>query len=373
MKVLIAGDYCPLGRVDSLVERGEFAAVFSDAQAVVQRADYSIVNLECPVISADSKPIVKHGPNLHCSRKGIEALKWAGFNCVTLANNHFLDYGVEGVKETVTTLDELRIDRVGGGMNLGEASKVLYKIIGNESFAVVNCCEHEFSIATDKTAGSNPLNPVSQFAVIREAKEQADYVLVIVHGGHEHFQFPSPRMQETYRFFIDAGADAVVNHHQHCFSGYEVYNGKPIFYGLGNFCFDNEYYRKGNWTEGYSLMLNLSKLGVKYSIYPYKQCAEEPKIKILSGDAYDKKLEELNTIINHSDVLKTTVEKYYTQSAKYYGTIFEPMYNRVYLSARFRGWLPSLINRRRVLAATNFIECEAHREKLIWWLEHHIK
>lgn len=52
-----------------------------------------------------------------------------------------------------------------------------------------------------------------------------------MHGGHEHYQLPSLRMQETYRFFIDAGADVVVNHHQHCFSGYEIYNNKYIFMG----------------------------------------------------------------------------------------------------------------------------------------------
>ena len=52
--------------------------------------------------------------------------------------------------------------------------------------------------------------------VVEEAKKKADFVLVIVHGGSEHFQLPTPRMQATYRFFVDAGADAVVNHHQHC-------------------------------------------------------------------------------------------------------------------------------------------------------------
>ena len=85
----------------------------------------------------------------------------------------------------------------------------------------------------------NPLLPIQQFYKIQEAKENADYVLVIVHGGIEHYQLPTSRMIETYRFFIDAGADAVVNHHQHCYSGYERYKSKPIIYGLGNLLFDN--------------------------------------------------------------------------------------------------------------------------------------
>ena len=98
----------------------------------------------------------------------------------------------------------------------------MYKRKDGETLAIINCCEHEFSIADDDSAGANPLNPIQQYYKIKEARLNADYVLVIVHGGHEMYQLPSLRMVDTYRFFIDAGADAVVNHHQHCFSGYET-------------------------------------------------------------------------------------------------------------------------------------------------------
>ena len=129
-------------------------------------------------------------------------------------------------------------------------------------------------IATDTSAGSNPLNIVQQYYAIREAKNNATNVIVIVHGGVEHYWLPSPRMKETYRFFIDAGADAVINHHQHCYSGYEVFKKKPIFYGLGNFCFDGN---KGNkrWTTGYLVNLNLSENTVDFELIPYRQCYEE--------------------------------------------------------------------------------------------------
>ena len=76
--------------------------------------------------------------------------------------------------------------------------------------AVINCCEHEFSVTTGDFPGANPLNPIRQFYKISEARKDADYVVVIVHGGHEMLQLPSPRMQELYRYFIDVGADAVI-------------------------------------------------------------------------------------------------------------------------------------------------------------------
>ena len=59
---------------------------------------------------------------------------------------------------------------------------------------------------------------------------------MIVHGGHECYNLPSPRMQKQYLFYADQGADIVVGHHTHCISGYEVYKGVPIYYSLGNFC-----------------------------------------------------------------------------------------------------------------------------------------
>lgn len=370
MNVLVAGDYCPVERIADLVNKGDYNAVFSEVQSTIQESDYSIVNLECPVSCEDNKPIEKLGPNLCCSGKGVMALKWAGFKCVTLANNHFLDYGPTGVKSTIATLDACEIDYVGGGLNINGAASTLYKHIGEEILAIINCCEHEFSIATDISAGSNPLNPIHQFYAIQKARQNADYVLVIVHGGHEHFQLPSPRMVETYRFFIDAGADAVVNHHQHCYSGYEIWHKKPIFYGLGNFCFDDKHYRDGNWTEGYFVTLEFSKGRHSFILHPYQQCAKEPKIIKLPHNAYESQLEILNNTIKDAKSLKSSIEKYYNDSAKYYGNIFEPFYNRLFLSAKYHGFLPSFINKKRFLAANDFVACESHREKLIWWFNH---
>ena len=80
-----------------------------------------------------------------------------------------------------------KLDIVGVGRNLKEAEKVLYLEKDGKTIAVINCCEHEFSLATETEAGANPLNPVRQFYAIQEAKKKANYVLVIVHGGHEMF------------------------------------------------------------------------------------------------------------------------------------------------------------------------------------------
>lgn len=370
MKIIIAGDFCPQNRVTNLIENNDFQSVFGRIQDILSKADYSIVNLECPIVNCSEKPILKQGPNLQCSPKGIEAIKWAGFNCVTLANNHFYDYGYRGVICTLETCKQFGIDTVGGGVNIHDASNILFKRIGDSTLAIINCCEHEFSIASIKRGGSNPLNPVRQFYSIQQAKEMSDYVVVIVHGGHEHWQLPSPRMQETYRFFIDAGADAVVNHHQHCYSGYEVYNGKPIFYGLGNFCFD----RKGNWGskwhDGLLLLLSFEDDKVSYEIYPYHQCLEKPTVELLEMGAFDDKLSEINSIISDDKRLAEETGKYYETTEDKMSEVFEPCFSRYYLAGKRRGWFPSLISRKRKLLAENLICCESHRDKMIYYFEH---
>lgn len=367
MKILVAGDFVPFNRLESLITSKRYEVVFDEVRSLVKNADFSIVNFECPVVKGGEKSIEKIGPNLQCSEQGMEAIKWAGFHCVTLANNHLYDYGDKGVSNTLEACKKYGMDSVGGGMNLEEASKVFYKTIENRTLAIVNCCEHEFSIATSSTAGSNPLNPIQQFYSIKEARKHADWVLVIVHGGHEHWQLPSPRMKETYRFFVNAGADAVVNHHQHCFSGYEIYNGKPIFYGLGNFCFDKPGYRQNNWNEGYLVMLDFDDT-IGFEIHPFRQCDSEPKVELLLRNTFEVRIEELNNIISDEQKLQTATEKYYKSCAKQYSNIFEPIRNRCYLALKQRGWLSSLISKKRKLQAENYICCESHRDKVLWYL-----
>ena len=367
MNVLIAGDFCPQARVKKLCEEGKYAEVLGDAREIVENADFSIANLECPITQGGEQPIEKKGPNLQCSEKGVEAIKWAGFDCCTLANNHFLDFGTKGVSNTLYACRKHGLETVGGGMNIDEAAQTLFQKINGNTLAVINCCEHEFSIATDTAAGANPLNPVQQYYAIKEARTKADYVLVIVHGGHEHWQLPSTRMQETYRFMIDAGADAVVNHHQHCFSGYEIYKEKPIFYGLGNFCFDNPNINSSIWTEGYLLKLQLSD-SISFCIYPYLQCQKEPCVKLIDSHSFDQRLEELNKIIADPELLRSQQDEYYRKGATKYNELFEPLDHRFFKSLQKRGWIPSLISKKRKLLAMDYIQCESHRDRLIFHL-----
>lgn len=368
-KVLIAGDFCPQNRVAESFQERAFSPVLGEVKTIISEVDYSIVNFECPVIMGGERPITKQGPNLKCSEVGVEAVKWIGFDCVTLANNHFLDYGEEGANNTIEACTKYEIDTVGGGMNLAEASKVLYKDLDGIVLAIINCCEHEFSIATETSAGSNPLNPIKQYYAIQEAKKNADKILVIIHGGHEHFQLPSPRMVETYRFFIDAGADAVVNHHQHCFSGYELYKGKPIFYGLGNFCFDKPQFRDNIWNYGYMVIIDFTSDNTP-KLIPYKQCCEKPSVSLLVNQSdFEVQIEKLNIIISDKNQLEKEIEKYYSKDSRFTRQLFEPYSSRLMVKLYLMHIIPSLLSNKKLISILNKIDCESHRDKLLYFLK----
>ena len=369
MKILIAGDFCQRNRVDTLVKERGYGKLFDEVKPIIESADYSIVNFEFPVVldKGTAMPIPKCGPNLEGTIEAVEAVKYAGFKCCTLANNHILDQGEQCCLDTKNELEKVGIDTVGVGCNLSEAADILYKEIDGETLAIINCCEHEFSIATESEAGANPLNPIRQYDAIQEARRQADHVLVIVHGGHEHFQLPSPRMQETYRFFIEAGADAVVNHHQHCYSGYEVYKGKPIFYGLGNFCFDEPQMRNGIWNEGYMVVISFDKQKIAYELIPYTQCNEKASVKLVKDrTSFDKCIEKLNAIIQDPKKLKKEVDEYYCSTASGMLLMHQPYENRILNKLYRMHLLPSLVSRQKYLRLLNYIYCEAHHDKHVF-------
>lgn len=369
--ILIAADYYPRRRVAEEIEKGHYDTVLGKIKTI--EADYKIVNFECAVASEEDKPIKKCGPNLKCSPKAVEALAYAGFDCATLANNHFYDYGDLGVQRTLEQLKNYNIDYVGGGLDLEEAQTTLYKNIYGECFAFINCCEHEFSIATEQSGGSNPLNPVTQWYAITEAKQNADHVIIIVHGGPEHYSLPTPRMVETYRFFIDAGADVVINHHQHCFSGYEEYKGKPIFYGLGNFCFDSYNDKYTFWNKGYMVILSFEEKTLSYKLIPYCQCYHEPAVMPFEDkseiDEFNEKIKSLNEIICTPVLLKEKYMAYQGKSKDYYLSLLEPYNSRIMSALYSRGLLPSFVKEKRKLQLWDLLSCESHYEKFLYALK----
>lgn len=373
IKLLITGDYCPIGRNSEKLYRQDYS-FFGDLSEVIKTSDVAITNLEIPVTKHDKK-ILKSGPNLKVGLTAISALKDVGINLVTLANNHILDYGEKGLTDTINLCKKMDLDYVGAGMNLKEARKIYSKEINSKKIGIVNFAENEFGSADVNSGGANPVNPISNYNDIKETKKFHDYVVVIAHGGREHYQLPTPKQRERYRFYIDCGADIVVGHHTHCYSGYEIYNGKPIFYSLGNFIFDyKEKYQKGNWTEGYAVLFKIGENKTEFQLIPYYQGRKEnPNLVLFSEserETFNKKIDKLNSIIADDILFYNAWDDYIKTQKKYYKGMLL-IQNEYLRAATYKGMLPDIIphSKKHKLLLLNLLRCETHNEIMIEVLE----
>lgn len=368
VNIFITGDFAPTYRVLDLIQSGEYQLMYNDILPVIRKADIAITNLEVPLIEAGT-PIKKTGPNLKAPIKSVEALRFAGFNMVTLANNHIMDFGWEGLRSTMEICKMHDIKYIGAGKDLSEAQAIRYIEFNDSVIAFVNITENEWSTTQGDEPGANPLNEIRQYYQVSEAKRNSNYVILIIHGGHEAYGLPSPRMKKLYRYFIDIGADAVIGHHTHCYSGHEVYNGMPIIYSLGNFIFDSRNFRNDSeWNRGCAVMLKFQNDKVDFELVPYRQCDKTVGVSLLNFNerkAFLEEAENKSLLIQDDKKLAIHFEKFVQSQAQLYFSFLEPIKNRFLLAAMNRGILPRLINSTQKRLLLNLIRSEAHRNILL--------
>lgn len=356
MEVLITGDFCPIHRAASAVQ----GDIFGNFRDVISKADLTITNLECP-LTEHSKPMKKTGPALKAAAQNAAVLKENGINMVTLANNHIMDYGSRGLTDTISALEEKGISYIGAG-KADSKIDVAYKTFDGITVAFVNLCENEWSTQEQEGYKANGFSEIGAFYSIRQARQNADHVIVIHHGGHENYNLPGPRLKAALRFFVDCGADAVINHHTHCISGHEVYNGKPVFYSIGNFVFDNPAERNSAWNYGMAVLLKFTKDSLEYTPYFFEQFNEQPGLRLIEEFELPYKISEINRIIQDDNLLEENFRAFVKQKSKMYNTYLEPVRSRYYNALKNRGILPSLWNKTKRYYLKNLISCESHRE-----------
>lgn len=367
INILFTGDFYSGPEISRLIESESFDDIFGAFLTYVRSSDIAVTNLESPLTTHNAK-IQKTGPALKTSPETVNALKYAGFKLIALSNNHIMDYGVDGLNETMRSLSNAGIDYLGVGENIKQASETFYKKVKGKVLAFINVSESEWSTATVDLPGTNPLNPVLNYYSIKDAKEKSDYVFLIVHGGHERYSLPSPRMKETYRFFIDAGADAIIGHHTHFISGYESYKGKPIFYSLGNFIFENSENSDLRWYRGIAVKIRINEMSIAYEIIPFVQNQNQPGLKLLSSlekEDFNIDMQRLNNIILDDSRLADEFEKFCKKSERLYNYYKEPHTNRYIYYLQRIGLLPSFLARKKRELLLNLIRCESHRDVLL--------
>jgi poly-gamma-glutamate synthesis protein (capsule biosynthesis protein) len=232
------------------------ALVTPSLRSLIESHEIVACNFEAPIIGSSSSPIAKAGPHLYQHPDSAKIVKEAGFNIISLANNHINDYGTDAIQTTIQAFEE--IVTLGAGSTFDEAyawKKIEVKGIktGFLSFA-----EWGFGVAencTSQQGGFAWLQHGSVNKRVVEARSLVDVLLIQVHAGAEEVELPLPEWRARYRELIDLGADAVIGHHPHVPQGWEAYAHGLIFYSLGNFYFDMDS-TDPLWNKGYAVSLH---------------------------------------------------------------------------------------------------------------------
>ncbi len=366
IKLLVTGDFCPVNRIEKLALNSNFDDIFNDFNNVLADNDLVITDLECPLTITDETRR-KIGPHQKARPECVKILDYADIGLVTLANNHIMDYGSKGVEDTLEICKAKNISFVGIGTSIKEASEPYFLKKKNKRIAILNFADDEFIITPDGKYRCNAINTLSFYYDIQRIRQSNDFILVIVHGGNEFYEFPSPRIKKLYRFLIDVGADVVLAHHTHVFSGYELYKSKPIFYGLGNFLYDWPGKCNTAWNRGYAVRLLLSE-NIDFELIPFKQGNEMPGVFLLNEREtadFEKQIQYLNSVIADDTELEQHFSKYVKSVSPMYDAFIEPYFGKFISSLRNQKLFPRLMSSRKRLLLLNIVRCESHREVLM--------
>jgi poly-gamma-glutamate synthesis protein (capsule biosynthesis protein) len=364
--VLIGGDVCPTAADIAAFCRGDATAIFHDLLEDIAQADLTVVDLECPLTDHET-PIPKCGPNLLAPMACIRAFKEAGVDVLDLANNHILDQGAAGLENTLAAAASAGIATVGAGRNLNEARRILIKNLQGIRVGILALAQHEFSIATSASPGANPLDLIDFTRNLAAERGNFDYLLVLVHAGNEHYPYPSPRLMETCRFFVEQGAGAVICHHTHCPGCWEEYRGGHIVYGQGNLVYGNPA-GKPAWNEGFLVRLSISEFGKsEMQLAPFEQLRGQLGARKLQGAAAAAFLENISQRskqIQDPSFVREVWLRFCEKERSFY-------LNSMLGHGRVLGWLNRhgrlvkyLYSPRTLQCAGAVIRCEAHREAL---------
>lgn len=190
-------------------------------------------------------------------------LRWLGIDAVSLANNHAFDMGTAAYAKTQELLSEQGTVYFGHPTGAGDEAVTVIESRG-ERVALVgfNTTFHTLTerVMTDR---------------VRLAREQADYVVVFMHWGDEYKEVHNATQEKLAHALIDAGADAVIGAHPHVVQDSETYAGKPIYYSLGNFIFDQ--YFSAPTQQGIGVEVQLSQSGVTATSRRFEATKSEPR------------------------------------------------------------------------------------------------
>ena len=231
------GDLNLSGDADETMKQKGYASAFDGTRKLLFEGDLNIANLETPITTRGSKQDKRF--TFRMRPDSAKAIADAKIGLVSQANNHAIDYGVEGLADTLKALDAAGVAHAGAGMNLGEARKAAIVTVKGVKVGLLS---YSLTFPTEfyatKDHGGTAHGEATWIAAdVKALRPQVDVLLVCFHWSAELLESPKSYQFELGHLAIDSGADAILGTHPHILQGIEIYHDKPILYSLGNYAF----------------------------------------------------------------------------------------------------------------------------------------
>jgi len=298
LSLIAVGDIMLGGRTRRRIREHGRDYPFSAVLPILQRAPIVLGNLEGPLAQKAQKQ--NRNFSYRVKPKVATSVLRAGINVVTLANNHLVDCGREGVLETLEALAAAGVTPLGAAANQNAAHEPVIREAGGVRIGLLGYYWNRRCAATANLPGS-AMGVFEELETdIRQLRTRVDRVVVTFHWGRPYNPEPSPRARAKARFAIDCGAHAIVGHHPHIIQAFEVYRRCPIFYSIGNFAFGSGNSR----AEGLMLGFRFEEARTLVNVYPLYVKNRDPRVnyqpKLVRGEAAERMLRRLIEISSRS-------------------------------------------------------------------------
>ena len=270
-----------------------------DLISEMQNADVLVLNNEFTYTDR-GQPTPGKAFTFRANPSRVSAMLDLGCDLVTLANNHVWDYGLEGITDTFSTLDQASLPYVGAGNNLDEACRAQYYVANGRKIAIVNATQIERSYTYTKQATKDSpgvlktLDPNLFCQVISDTKDHSDFVIVCVHWGTEgnsHYGQDQILLANAY---VQSGADVIIGGHTHCLQGMEYIGDVPVYYSLGNYWFATSANMPSTYDTGLARIQVFRNLSTTCEFIP---CMfSQGKTSIASKENTGRIIAELNNL-----------------------------------------------------------------------------
>lgn len=334
---------------------------------IIKRADFNVINFEAPVIKEGFTPVEKDGPNHHQHQKCPGFLVENGFNIISLANNHAMDYGEEGLTYTQSLFP--KCSTLGAG-SWDEAYQPLIKDIDGKKLAFLALTQHEYGTLYEESyqafeKGTAWMQHPKVDEIIIKSKSECDYLFLIVHAGYEYEYYPLPELVTLYHHFIDIGADGIIASHPHIVQPFEKYKGKPIAYSLGNFFFDKKNANKPFWHMSMFVTITCNQTYIDATYHFCQFDSTNRKILLrLDDKIFDNYFNNIMQVFQHKEDYLANVKAYCQAHETGY------LRNMCAYSVEYVSWFVLIkllikrllrLNNSTMPSVKNATLCEAHR------------